>query len=169
MFNCDDSKQRKVLVLAEIIKIPPGMHLNFRRHDDAGSNLVEAYVYDSGPLGGYLGQRFKGYEHQGRTPFSTAEIQDFIYFIALHRKYRNLALVVIDFFGTADFTELRFVPDKSVKTHALADQPIGVNQPPYESKPKGNRAKRQARRKRRIAERQTHGETQNPASHELGD
>lgn len=130
------------------------MHLDFRRHDDNGANVVEAYVASSGPLGGYLGQRFKGYEHQGRTPFTATEIQEFINFIALHKKYRNLSLVVIDFFGTAEFINLRFLPDKTVETHALADQPLAINQPAYESKPKGNRARRQARREKRIAARE---------------
>ncbi len=76
---------------------------------------------------------------------------------------------MIDFFGTAEFINLRFLPDKTVKTHSLADQPLAINQPAYESKPKGNRARRQARRERRIAERQNHGENQDSPSHEAGD
>ncbi len=62
--------------MAEIIKIPPGMHLDFRRHDDNGANVVEAYVARLGPLGGYLGQRFKGYETKAELHLLTLKFKN---------------------------------------------------------------------------------------------
>jgi hypothetical protein len=144
--------------LAETIKIPPGMHLDFRRHDDNGSNIVEAYMQHAGPLNGFMGQRFKGYEGQ-REALTLAEFQEFIVFLANHHKYRNLSPVIIDLFGTTTFAEVVFVPDRSITTHPLADQSPTINQLPVNSgeKPKGNRAKRQAKREKRIAARQAEG------------
>lgn len=134
------------------------MHLNFRRHDDNGSNIIEAYMQYAGPLNGFMGQRFKGYEGQ-REPLTLEEFQAFIIFLANHHKYRNLSPVIIDLFGTTTFATINFVPDKSISTHHLADQPVTVKESSSNSgeKLKGNRAKRQARREQRIAARQTDG------------
>lgn len=88
----------------EKLKIPPAMNLEINRRDDLGSNLMEAYVQEDGPLNGYLGQLFLGYESQGRRPFTLRDVQDFVMGLFAHKKFKPHAKIVLDILGTTDFS-----------------------------------------------------------------
>lgn len=84
------------------IRIDPRLRFEFRDHGDTGANIAEAYIPADGVINGFITQRFQGYEGQ-RKIFTLKDLQLFFNDIVAHKKFRPLALVVIDFFGSRDF------------------------------------------------------------------
>lgn len=85
------------------IKIDPRLNFEWRDHGDTGANVAEAYMPEDGVINGFITQRFQGYESQGRKIFTLKDLQLFFNDIVAHKKFRPLARVVIDFFGSRDF------------------------------------------------------------------
>ena len=123
------------------------MKLDLRFHDDLGSNLMQARKGDMDPIKGFLGQRFNGYESQGRTPFTLAEFQDFIYFIINHPQYEKYASIIIDLWGDEGFEEIKIKKIRDLTQPQPPKEVVVFSQQPKKNYPAKKKPGRRNNRK----------------------
>ena len=104
--------------MSEKIKIPRALNAEINLRDDLGSNIMEAYVQEDGPLNGFMGQVFLGYESQGRRQFTLGDVQRFLAGLLGHEKFKPHSKIIVDILGTTDFSGIEFEEKPNLSDHS---------------------------------------------------
>lgn len=126
------------------------MDVDIRIGEDMGSNLMDAYVDEFGPLNGLMEIVFKGYESKGREAFTLEDIQELLIRLSMHAKFKRYSPIIINILGTMDFNYLNLVKE-SGKTPLPKSKAKGEirNNSDKNKRRKANRKKRKRKARKK--------------------
>lgn len=93
----------KIRVTSDLQKKGVKLRIEFR--DDLGSNMLDAFQTSNESIleTDWLGEKFFGYESQGREPISLADLENFIAEVARNSNLRNQVVLLINVLGSRSF------------------------------------------------------------------